>query len=65
VPCAESSIGRRAGIAANDIQLAKRELANRVLWIAEAESWSRQSNENFAASQSNIKQPTARLSSPK
>src|SRR6266576_1701358 len=24
-------------------------LANRVLWIAEAESWSRQSNENFAA----------------
>jgi hypothetical protein len=34
------------------IQLAKREPANRVLWIAEAESWSRQSNENFAASQS-------------
>jgi hypothetical protein len=34
------------------IQLANREPANRVLWIAEAESWSRQSNKNFAASQS-------------
>jgi hypothetical protein len=34
------------------IQLAKREPANRVLWIAEAESWSRQSNQNFAARQS-------------
>ena len=34
------------------IKPAKREPANRVLWIAEAESWSRQSNENFAASQS-------------
>ncbi len=33
-------------------QLAEREPANRVFWMAEAESWSRLSNENFAASQS-------------
>ena len=33
-------------------QLAKREPANRVFWMAEAENWSRLSNENFAASQS-------------
>jgi len=28
-------------------QLAKREPKNRVFWMAEAESWSRLSNENF------------------
>jgi hypothetical protein len=38
--------------AAPRIHLAKREPANRVLWIAEAEGWSRQSNQNFAARQS-------------
>ena len=38
--------------AALRIHPAKREPANRVLWIAEAEGWSRQSNQNFAARQS-------------
>jgi hypothetical protein len=33
-------------------QLAKREPANRALWLAEAENWSRLSKRNFAASQS-------------
>ncbi len=38
-------------------QLAKREPENRVFWMAEAENWSRLSNESFAASQS--KHPVA------
>jgi hypothetical protein len=33
-------------------QLAKREPANRVFWMAEAENWSRLSSEDFAASPS-------------
>jgi hypothetical protein len=34
------------------MQLAKREPANRVFWMAEAENWSRLSNEDSAASPS-------------
>ena len=35
-------------------ELARREPANGVLWMAEAENWSRLSNENFAASQTKL-----------
>jgi hypothetical protein len=44
-------------------QLAKREPANRVFWMAEAENWSRLSNENFGASEG-VEQPIATASSP-
>jgi hypothetical protein len=40
-------------------QLAKREPANRALWMAEAENWSRLSNETSRRAGANIKQSTA------
>ena len=35
-------------------QLAKREPANRIFWMAEAENWSRLSDQSFAASRSEL-----------
>jgi len=45
------------------MQLAKREPANRVFWMAEAENWSRLSNEDSAASPSKHQEAGSNASS--